>query len=343
MASAQQTVSQEVMEKIYEEIKTPYKYGLVMLPPGKNNMIDSPTIFRERGIWYMTYVIFDGEGYETWLASSDNLLEWNILGKIMSYDQSSWDKNQVAGYPSLIDTEWEGKYKYRKADGKYWMSYLGGDTKGYEAGVLSVGIANTSEKPSKVHEWERMDYPVMHIMDDEAAWWETTTIYKSSVIRDKEKISGSPFIMFYNAKGKELPEHIEGERIGIALSDDMVNWKRYEGNPVMDHNLGITGDAYIQKIGDIWVMFYFGAFWGDYPHGAFNHFACSYDLLHWTDWNGPHLIEPSEPFDNQYAHKSCVVKWKGIVYHFYCAVNENFQRSIAVATSKDLGKSSMTF
>ncbi|MDO4755074.1 MAG: glycosylase, partial [Parabacteroides sp.] len=56
-----------------------------------------------------------------------------------------------------------------------------------------------------------------------------------------------------------------------------------------------------------------------------------------------HLIQPSESYDAQYAHKSCVVKWNGVVYHFYCAVNKKNQRSIAVATSKDLGKSKISF
>jgi len=32
-------------------------------------------------------------------------------------------------------------------------------------------------------------------------------------------------------------------------------------NPVIDHNEGITGDGVIQKIDDVYVMFYFGAFW----------------------------------------------------------------------------------
>jgi hypothetical protein len=30
-----------------------------------------------------------------------------------------------------------------------------------------------------------------------------------------------------------------------------------------------------------------------------------------------------------------VVKYKGVVYHFYCAVNNKDQRGIAVATSVD--------
>jgi len=37
------------------------------------------------------------------------------------------------------------------------------------------------------------------------------------------------------------------------------------------------------------------------------------------------------------------VKYKGVVYHFYNAVNKKQQRGIAVATSKDLGKSVLKF
>ncbi len=31
-----------------------------------------------------------------------------------------------------------------------------------------------------------------------------------------------------------------------------------------------------------------------------------------------------------------LVKWKGVVYHFYCAVDNKDHRGIAVATSKPL-------
>ena len=106
--------------------------------------------------------------------------------------------------------------------------------------------------------------------------------------------------------------------------------------------MGITGDPVIQKIGDTWVMFYFGAFWKD-RKGAFNRFACSYDLVNWTDWTGENLIESSEPYDEKYAHKSWVMKHDGVVYHFYCAVNNKDKRGIAVGTSKDLGKSKLNF
>ena len=154
-------------------------------------------------------------------------------------------------------------------------------------------------------------------------------------------MTGYPFVMYYNANGDTAKDNKRTrwfERIGMAVSNDMVNWKRFQAEPIVHHPVGITGDPWLQKIGDVWVMFYFGAFWQD-RKGAFNRFACSYDLVNWTDWNGDNLVESSESFDEKYAHKSCVVKWNGVVYHFYNAVNNKEQRGIAVATSKDLGKS----
>jgi len=67
----------------------------------------------------------------------------------------------------------------------------------------------------------------------------------------------------------------------------------------------------------VWVLFYFGHVW---KPKAFDTFACSKDLVHWTKWDGPHLIEPSEPWDATYAHKPWVVNHDGVIYHFYCAV-----------------------
>jgi hypothetical protein len=89
-------------------------------------------------------------------------------------------------------------------------------------------------------------------------------------------------------------------------------------------------------------MFYFGAFWHN-RKGAFNRFACSYDLVHWTDWQGDNLIESSTSYDERFAHKSFVVKHNGVVYHFYCGVNNKDQRGIAVATSKNMGESKVQF
>jgi predicted GH43/DUF377 family glycosyl hydrolase len=306
--------------------------------------MDCPSVFRKGKKWYMTYLVYDGRGYETWLAESKDLLHWNHLGKMMSFsDSTHWDDDQKAGYIALQDYTWGGSYAWHKHNGKYWMSYFGGSKKGYEAGLLSIGMAYSTQDPAIAHEWQRLDKPVLMPTDKDVRWWENSTMYKNSVISDKKKVTGYSFVMYYNARGDSLKPQKGAERIGMAVSNDMVTWQRFGKDPVINHHKGISGDAYIQKINDVWVMFYFGAFWKEKPAGAFNRFACSYDLVHWTDWKGDDLVAPSEPYDALFAHKSFVVKHDGIVYHFYCAVNKNDDRGIAVATSKDLGKSTLDF
>jgi predicted GH43/DUF377 family glycosyl hydrolase len=335
------------MQHIYEEVKTPYKYGLVLVPESDSQKIDCPTVFRKGHFWYMSYLRFDGRGYETWLAKSKDLLRWEKMGRILSHsaDTTRWDASQKAGYMALVDTRWGGSYSLKKYKGKYWMSYFGGREKGYEAGLLSLGMAYTEKDPATVHEWNRLNHPVLASLDASVRWWENKKQFKSTVIYDAKKTTGYPFVMYYNANGDTAKDNKKTrwfERIGMAVSNDMVHWKRFQTDPVVHHPVGITGDPVIQKIGDVWVMFYFGAFWQD-RKGAFNRFACSYDLVNWTDWKGEDLIKSSEPYDQLYAHKSYVVKYNGVVYHFYCAVNKKEQRGIAVATSKDLGESELHF
>ena len=321
-------VSEETMKKIYEQVKTPYKYGIVIKgEPGEK--VDCPSVFRHGQNWYMVYLVFDGNGYDTAIAESNNLLNWKPLGKILARKQQrTWDCNQAAGYIALQDHTWAGSYELQTYDGKYWLSYIGGALKGYETDPLAIGIAWT-KTPAKPIQWNRIEQnPVLHPHQPDAREFEKKTLYKSNIIYDKNQTLGCPFVMFYNAKQKG--RHIE--RIGMAVSKDMIHWKRYGDKPIIDNLKGISGDPQITKIGDLWVMFYFGAFW---KPKAFDTFACSYDLINWTKWTGPHLIEPSESWDETYAHKPWIIKHNGVVYHFYCAVGDQ-GRVIALATSKPL-------
>ncbi len=318
-------VDAEVMQRVYDEAKTPYKYG-VILKGQDGRKLDCPSVFRHDGKWYMVYIIFDGSGYETALAVSDDLLQWQTLGKVLPFKKTGWDALQAAGYIALQDTTWGGSYELQRHDGKYWMSYLGGALAGYETDPLAIGLAWTQD-PTQPTPWQRLDESVLSRDQEDVRPWEALTQYKSNIIYEPTKLLSYPFVMFYNGKAKGSPE-----RIGMAVSNDMCHWIRYGAEPVIDNKTGISGDPQIVRMGDVWVMFYFGAFWRP---KAFDTFACSYDLVHWTQWTGPDLVAPSKPFDKTYAHKPWLIKHKGVVYHFYCAVGDQ-GRVIALATSRDL-------
>jgi predicted GH43/DUF377 family glycosyl hydrolase len=300
-------VPDDAMHRIHEETKTPFKYGIVIHPP-ENGLVDCPSVFRRNGRWYMLYCsAMNKIGYETFLAQSDNLLDWKPLGKVLSFRNDGWDHWQADGGLALVDHAWGGSSELKSFDNKYWLSYIGGALQGYETDPLAIGIASTPD-PTQPVEWTRAPTnPVLGPWDADVRPFEKKTLYKSNIIWDQSKSLGSLFVMFYNGK-QEGPGT---ERIGMALSDDMLHWKRFGTGPVIDNGpRGISGDPQIVRIGDLWVMFYFGHVW---KPKAFDTFACSYDLVNWTKWNGPHLVEPSEPFDQTFAHKPWMLKWNGVV------------------------------
>jgi predicted GH43/DUF377 family glycosyl hydrolase len=324
-------IDQHELQGIYDEVKTPYKQGVILRGPG-GQMVDSPCVFAYAGRWYMAYVCMNEVGYETHLAASEDLLQWQPLGAILPFAEGGWDQWQASGGFALGDTCWGGSNELERYNGSYWMSYLGGALQGYETDPLAIGLA-TATDPTLAIPWQRYRAnPVLTRDQPDVRDFERVTLYRSNIIRDSELTLGAPFVMFYNGK------RASGfEEIGMALSHDMLHWQRHGAGPVVSHHdperQGISGDPQVVKIGELWVMFYFGAYW---KPGAFDTFACSRNLTDWTRWQGAHLVSSSEPYDNRYAHKPWLIKHKGVVYHYYCAVGES-GRCIALATSRELG------
>lgn len=329
-------ISSARMLAVYEAVKTPYKYGMV-LTPDAGEMFDSPSVFRHGNAWYMMFIRFDGKGYETHLAKSDDLLSWKRRGRILVRGaKGQWDSAQADGWPALVDTRWDGPNTLNAFDGKYWMMYLGGADDGYETDPLSTGVAWTDD-PSAIREWTRYEgNPVLCSSDQDARDFEKKTIYKHFTVDDPSRSCGGRFVNFYNAKQCGVWREV----IGMVVSDDMLHWKRVGDGPVIENGAadkhGISGDPMIRRIGDLWVMFYFGHAWKPGIKGAFDTFACSCDLKHWTKWEGEPLVKTSEEYDSVHAHKPWVLKHEGVVYHWYCAVgkiNGREVRGIALATS----------
>lgn len=326
-------ISREEMRAVYEEMKTPVKHGMILYE--KESWIDCPNVFRKSdGNFVMVYVKFtphpERAGYETWMAESGDLLHWKPVGKVLTQKDFGWDRLQVDGSVCLLDTDWEGDHSVHTYDGKYWMSYIGGALPGYEPDPLSIGMAC-----SEVFEpgsFVQLPRPILSNVDPEVRAFERVTLYKSNVFYDEKETVGYPFVMFYNGKAGEFGI----EKIGMAVSRDMVHWKRYGEDCVLSNEIegrwNIAGDPQVIRYRDLWVMHYFVA----RDAMAYDTFACSRDLVHWTRWDGlggEPLVKPSEVYDRIYAHKPYVLKHEGTVYHFYCAVGE-VGRGIAVAASR---------
>ncbi len=172
----------------------------------------------------------------------------------------------------------------------------------------------------------KFDKPIMTPFDKDVREHETITLYKSDMFIDDKETIGHKYVNAYNAKG------CDGiERIFLAVSDDGVNWKRYGNKPIIDEGKYISGDPQIVKIDDLYVMFFFRY---EEKQKPYNTFACSENLTDWTVWKGEPLIKPEYDWENLGAHKSWVVNHNGVVYHYYCAINDKKERFVSVAVSQ---------
>ena len=326
------------LRNVYERIKTPYKYGLVLPPPG-NGHYDSPSVYRHNNRWYMTVVYFDADrqGYETRIAVSDNLLNWSVYGTIMPF-RDGWDRAQAAGYISLQDPTFGGGNGLRTHNGQYWMSYIGGSTFGYEEGELSVGVATTFD-PTSGGSWERRGAPVLRPSDADARWFERSKLYKSNIIHDGDRRLGAAYVMYYNATGDSQAGNSGSEHIGMAISDDLTSWRRYGSDPVVwaagSYANRVVGDPQVIKVGDMWVMSFWARESAKRGTGVYNSFAGSWDLVNWTRWEGEKLLCTTVGYERDAAHKPWIINHDGVTYQFYSAVGDD-GFGIGVATSRNL-------
>lgn len=334
-----------------ERYLTKFKYNeAVFSPSGRAGAYDSfavdcPFVFFHNDKYQMLHVGFDGKGYQTALAYSEDLLHWHSGKVIFSReDGNGWDHVGVAGLWILKEDGFDKKPVLKKYKGKYWMVYHSYPNEGYESGSAQIGLAYTEDED--LLEWTRCEEPVLSWKNGKP--WEQGGLYKGCLIEEKGK-----FYLFYNAK--EIDEEPWHEQIGLALSDDMFKWERWEDNPVIPNTHGswdsrFSADPYILNDNGKWVMYYYG-FDGK---AAREGIAFSDDLFHWEKLMEPILYEGKEgDIDRFHAHKPSVMMKDGILYHFYCAVRESRDsddavnistvegerteyRCIAVATNKEL-------
>ncbi|MBS1802357.1 MAG: family 43 glycosylhydrolase [Acidobacteria bacterium] len=315
-----------------QSIETPFKYNkLVLRPSGINGQYDSvsvdcPFVFHHQGLWYMTFVAFDGIGYQTGLARSRNLVGWEKIGCILRRDPTSpIRKYNVAMNWILRENEMNSPGELAKVNGRFIGAYHAYPSAGYENGAAVIGIAQSTD----LLHWEVGD-PILLPKDGEE--WERGGLYKPCLVKHEGK-----YHLFYNAKNNTTAPW--NEQTGVVESVDLKTWTRYAGNPIIQNggkgslDEHFASDPCVLKNGAEWVFFYFGL---DMQGTARELAATGPDLAHPTKYHKPLIdIGPSGSIDSRYAHKPSVVSSRGNLYHFYCAVGGNPEiRGISVARSR---------
>lgn len=319
---SQPTVQYEKNAELFADYQTPYKLNRPILAPSGEPGdfdalgVDNMRIFRHKGRFYATYIGFDGVGYQTALAVSDDLIEWQKLGVIFPRGSANaWDRVGRAVSCWLHDVDLYGNRELIVKDGKYWMFYHAYPDEGYEGGSAANGLAWTED--DTFHDWHFLDKPVFEKAAE--GEWDGGGLYSVWVVPFENS-----WRMYYN--GKNNLHWPWKEQSGLALPEDdtLTRWRRYEHNPV--HPVSESGWDSVFACGQHvlwdsrrkrWVLFFCG-FDGNHAQEGV---SISDDGIHWRRFAEP-LIRCGEPgsIDSKHAHKPCVIYHNGALYHFYCAV-----------------------
>ena len=168
----------------------------------------------------MTYIGFDGQGYQTGWATSADLIEWHPLGLLIGRDPASAIiRHNVALTWILRDNNVFGTGSLKRVNGRFLGVYHAYPRPGYEEGPADIGMAWSGDLKS----WQ-LDPPCLRA--DAGVPSEQGGLYKACILEN----AGVYYPLFYNAKTRGHPWT---EQTGFATSRDLRTWKRFSGNPVV--------------------------------------------------------------------------------------------------------------
>jgi predicted GH43/DUF377 family glycosyl hydrolase len=314
--------------------RTPYKFGKLVLQKSgvaasfDEKSVDCPFVFSANGRYGMTYIGYDGVGYQTGLATSDDLIHWQRAGLILARDPADpITRYNMALMCILRDDALGSQASLKKVGGRYLGAWHAYPNQGYEAGPAVIGLAWSHD----LHKWQRTD-PILR--PEDGAEWERGGLYKPYLVK-----SGDTYYLFYNAKNSAAHGWIE--QTGVATSKDLKTWKRFEDNPILPAGTGDAWDARfasdpaVARYKDWWALYYYGL---AADGRARELLALGADPYHFD--KVPEIlvdVGPPGSIDEDYAHKPSVISRRGDLYHFYCAVGgkwPNDVRGISVARSR---------
>jgi hypothetical protein len=323
-------------------LTTPYKYGRLVLrgsgTPGAfdSKFVDGPFVFRFANEFRLSYIGFDGIGYQTGLARSTDLVHWTSLGCVIPRQPASpIFRYNVAMMWIVRDNAALGPATLKKVRGHYLGAWHAYPNAGMEAGPAVIGLCWSDD----LLHW-RLDPPSLRPADPGAAPWERGGLYKPCLVE-----YDGLFYLFYNAKTVPLPRSQGGgwhEQTGLATSRDLKHWVRSPLNPILRNGPpGAWDDRFASdpcavRWRNQWAVFYYGLSSKDGKARDLLALGHAPDRLHKTD---SILVDAGPPgtVDDDYAHKPSVLDWQGDFYHFYTAVSGKYPndiRGISVARSR---------
>lgn len=293
---------------------------------------DCPCVYQLPGRpekWFMSFIAFNGQGYNSFVAESTDLVRWTNPRLAMGFGPPGQFDHGGSVIGAFLYESYDVKAPrvLKRRNGKYWTLYGCYPRQGgYELRPGYEGVASSDDGLT----WQRAkSSPILAVQDPDCGGWEKDCIYQPWLVEHRGR-----FFNFYNAASGGI------EQTGLAFSTNLLDWMRYPANPVIRNRPGgydeqFASDPKVFRDGDHWTMLYFGVGRG----GAHIMAAFSRDVVHWTPHPEPLYKAGGNPsgVDKQYAHKISLVynPANETFYLYYCACGVQ-GRGIGLITSKAL-------
>ncbi len=222
----------------------------------------NPSVTRRGDTLFNFYSGYDGRTWHTGLATSTDGLVWSRKGKVLS-PSLDWEAGYIAANGSAIE-----------AGGEFLYWYQGGR-------VPRIGLATSSDGIS----WRKTPRPVLD--PGPRGSWDERGVADPYVIR-----LGGVFYMFYLGQDRAMRQ-----RLGVARSDNGVEWTRLRSNPILE--LGEYGSFDENGLGEPAVWHANGLYWmlytgRDRRENRRMGLASSPDGVRWTRLPAPLIAGSSD-------------------------------------------------
>ncbi len=276
--------------------------------PGEWDSVDvlNPSVVKRGGIYYNLYSGFDGKSWHTGLASSSDGLKWTKMGKVLSPGAAPWEGAYIAANGSVL-----------LAGGEflYW----------YQAGVPpGIALARSGD----ALRWTRPAEPALE--PGPRGSWDERGVADPYVIE-----AGGRYYMYYLGQ-----DRARRQRLGVAQSEDGVQWTKLLSNPVLQ--LGAAGAFDENGLGEPAVWSGQGRYWMLYTGRDRREcrrlgLAWSLDGVHWTRLAADTVLTGAQPWNSKVLCDPSVLVEENVVRVWFgggdvCTPAERLHGQIGYAT-----------
>jgi predicted GH43/DUF377 family glycosyl hydrolase len=201
-----------------------------VISPAASGLWDSvdvlnPSVISWQGRLWNLYSGYDGRTWHTGVAESQDGVQWEKKGRILSPDPATWEGAYIAANGSALVVEGEILY---------W----------YQAGSPPrIGLARSGDGKT----WSKHPKPVLD--RGPRGSWDEMAVADPYVAR-----FGDQFYLFYLGE-----DRARRQRLGVARGRDGINWCKLRSNPVLE--LGEPGTFDEQGLGEPAVWASHGRYW----------------------------------------------------------------------------------